>query len=83
MRSNPISVRIERIALIVLDSEELASLEEKAEKYADLHDAVHENIAPHCAVYDHGFTALRQTSFDDSLVRRLSSQRKRSESVHD
>ena len=83
MIGNPVSIRVERIIRLVVNAKESATVEEKGEEDTDLQEAVHQYIAPHSTVDDHCLTVFRHSAFHDASIRRLSSEGKCGECVHD
>ena len=74
---------VEGPALLVLNSEDISAFEHEDEKNDDLEDGLSKDVSPHDGVDDGIVLLLRLTVKDHLSVRRLSSEGKGGESVHD
>ena len=76
-------IGVEWVRLLVVNAEEVSSLEEKDEQHGDLEDGLTNDVSPHNGV-DNGVGLLsRHTLHDFFYVGWLSSESKGSEGVHD
>lgn len=53
MRKDPLLVRIEWVIVLKLNAKNFSAIKEKTQQDANLHEAVHKDVSPHCAVDNH------------------------------
>lgn len=74
MRKNPLLVGVEWVIVLKLDAKDFFTIEKKTQEDANLHESVHKDVSPHCAVDDHRVTTFRASVFHNTFTRWLSSQ---------
>ncbi len=74
MRSNPFLVGVEWVTVLKLDAKDFSTVEKQTKKDANLHESVHKDVSPHCAVDYHGVTTFGTSVFHNAFTRWLSSQ---------
>lgn len=74
MRKDPLLVRVEWVIVLKLDAKDFSAIEKKTQEDSNLHEPVHEDVSPHCAVDDHCVTTFWASVFHNTFTRWLSSQ---------